>query len=89
MMNFDLSVMTVCRFLEEQRDTDIPTQYWAIPEKKTGGLRTYIFENPPEIFRFFTLPMEIPNKTRLHPEKLYKIVLATPLENFKALNQDP
>ena len=34
MMNFDLSVMTVCRFLEEQRDTDIPTQYWAIPEKK-------------------------------------------------------
>ena len=36
-MNFDLAVMTVLywdRFLEEQRDADIPTQYWAIPEKK-------------------------------------------------------
>ena len=72
MMNFDLAVMTVLywgRFLEEQRDADIPTQYWAIPEKqnKTGGLRAYVFENPPGIFRFFTLTMEIPDKTRLHP----------------------
>ena len=36
MMNFDLAVMTVLywgRFLEEQRDADMPTQYWAIPEK--------------------------------------------------------
>ena len=70
MMNFDMAVMTVLywgRFLEEQRDADIPTQYWAIPEKKTGGLRTYVFETPPGIFRFFTLPMEILDKTRLHP----------------------
>ena len=41
MMNFDLAVMTVLywgRFLEEQRDADIPTQYWASPEKnKQGG----------------------------------------------------
>ena len=69
-MNFDLVVMTALywgRFLEEQRDADIPTQYWAIPEKKQiGGLRTYIFENPSGIFRFFTLPMEIQNETRLH-----------------------
>ena len=40
-MNFDLAVMTVLywgRFLEEQRDADIHTQYWAIPEKnKQGG----------------------------------------------------
>ena len=27
---------------------------WAIPEKKTGRLRTYFFENPPGILRFFT-----------------------------------
>ena len=36
MMNFDLAAMTVLywgRFLEEQRDADIPTQYWASPEK--------------------------------------------------------
>ena len=43
MVNFDLAVMTVLywgRFLEEQRDADIPKQYqyWAIPEKnKQGG----------------------------------------------------
>ena len=41
MMNFDLAVMTALswgRFLEEQRDADIPTKYWAISEKnKQGG----------------------------------------------------
>ena len=51
MMNFDLAVMTVLywgRFLEEQRDADIPTQYWAIPEKKlTGGLGRYTFLKTP------------------------------------------
>ena len=26
------------------------------------------------IFRFFTLPVEIPDKIKLHPQKLYKIV---------------
>ena len=73
MMNFDLAVMAVqywdrFLFLEEQRDADIPTYHWAIPEKKKKrGLRAYIFENPPGIFWFFTLPMEIPDKTRLHP----------------------
>ena len=35
-------------------------------------------EPPPEIFRFFTLPLEIPDKTRPHPSKS-KIVLH-PLE---------
>ena len=71
MMNFDLAVMTVLywgRFLEEQRDADIPTQYWAIlPEENKQGGWEDIFENPPGIFRFLTLPMEIPDKTRLHP----------------------
>ena len=31
------------------------------------GLRTYLFENPPIIFRFFTLLLEIPDKTKLSP----------------------
>ena len=31
------------------------------------GLRTYLFENPPRIFRFFTLLLEIPDKTKLSP----------------------
>ena len=29
-------------------------------------LRTYFFEKTPGIFRFSTLPLEIPGKTRLH-----------------------
>ena len=45
----------------------------AIPEKsQTWGLRT-------SLFRFFTLPPEIPDKTRFHPKDFHKIVLA-PLE---------
>ena len=46
MMNFDLAVMTVLywgRFLEEQRDADIPTQYWAILEKKKRGVEDIRF----------------------------------------------
>ena len=33
---------------------------------QTGGLKTYFFEKHPGVFRFFTLPLQIPNKTRLH-----------------------
>ena len=29
----------------------------------------------PGVFRFFTLHLEIPDKTRLHPQKLHQIVL--------------
>ena len=47
--------------------------------KKTnrGGLRTYFFEPPSPlgIFSFFTLLLEIPGKTKLHPQKLHQIVL--------------
>ena len=40
---------------------------WAIPEKKGNRgveVRTHFFENPRGIFRFFTLPLEIPDKAR-------------------------
>ena len=48
------------------------TLEWAIPKKiKTGGLRIYFCENCPGIFHFFTLSLEIPDKT-----KLYSTVLA-------------
>ena len=40
-----------------------------------GGLKTYFFENPPWNFSFFTLPLEIPYKAKLHPWKFHKIVL--------------
>ena len=58
---------------------------WAIPEKiQTRVLRIYFFEPAPPcpspgIFHFFTLPIEIPDKTKLNPWIFYKIVL-DPLE---------
>ena len=44
-------------------------------KKLTGGLRTYFFEHPPRVFRFFNLPIEIPDKIKFHSWKLDKIVL--------------
>ena len=57
------------------------TIQWAIPEKiqTRGELRIYFFENYPGIFHFFTLPLEIPDKTKLSPWIFHKIVLE-PLE---------
>ena len=52
---------------------------WAIAEKiQTEGLR---IENSPEIFHFFTLPQEIPDKTKakLSPQIFHRIAL-DPLE---------
>ena len=40
-----------------------------------GGLRTYFFEKTSGIFRFVTLSLEIPDKTKLHPWKFHKTVL--------------
>ena len=40
------------------------------PRKKPNrgrGRGTYFFENPPGLFQFFTLPQEIPDKTKLNP----------------------
>ena len=44
-----------------------------------GGLRIYFFENPLDFFNFFTLPLEVPDKTKLNPWIFHKIVL-DPLE---------
>ena len=51
---------------------------WAITEKKTNTrLGTYLFDPPVplEILSFFTLPLGIPGTTKLHPQKLHKILL--------------
>ena len=49
---------------------------WAgLFQKKTGGLRAKFFEPPLEYFIFFTLLLEIPEKTKLHPWKFHKIKL--------------
>ena len=55
--------------------------HWTIPEKlQTGWVVDILFWNPPSgIFRFFTLPLEIPVKTSFHPWKFCKIV-CHPLE---------
>ena len=59
---------------------------WAIPEKKiTGGLRAYFFENPLEFLISLTLPLEIPDKTKLQLWKFHKILL-DPLEISTRLN---
>ena len=44
-------------------------------KSKQGGLRIYIFEKSPGIFIFFTLPLKIPDKTKLNPWIFHKIVL--------------
>ena len=43
--------------------------------KQGGGLRIYFFDKPPGIFHFFTLPLEIPDKTKLNPWIFHKIVI--------------
>ena len=42
-------------------------------------LKIHFFEKPPGIFYFFTLTLEIPEKTKLNPWIFHKIVL-DPLE---------
>ena len=62
-------------------------QHGLFQEKlKQGGLRIYFFENPPGIFHFFTLPQEIPDKTKLI--HLHKIVL-DPFWKFQGQKQTP
>ena len=36
-------------------------------KSKQGRLRTYLFEKTPGIFRFVTLPLEIPDKMNFDP----------------------
>ena len=38
-----------------------------LQKKKTRRVEDILFWKPPGIFRFFTLPLEIPDKKRLHP----------------------
>ena len=49
----------------------------AIPENfQTGrGVEDILFDKPPGIFHFFTLPLEIPDKTKLNPWIFHKIVI--------------
>ena len=59
---------------------------WAIPE--TGGSGHTFFKKTLEFFMFFTLPMEILDKTKFHPWKFHKILL-DPLENSTPKNKTP
>ena len=49
-------------------------------------LRHIFFGKNPEISRYVTLPLEIPDKTRLHSWNFSNIVLATSLENSRTKN---
>ena len=68
--------------------TEVLTYCNGLFQKKPRGLRIYFFENPHVIFEFFTLPLENLDKTRLHPEKLHKIVLH-PLEILRSKTKTP
>ena len=43
-------------------------------KKKTRGFRTYFFEKKPRFFFIFSVPLEIPDKTKLHSWKFGKIM---------------
>ena len=61
---------------------------WAIPEKnQTGGLKTYFLEKNPGNFRFFTLPLEIPDKAKL-PQEIPENCVKH-LESSKVKTQHP
>ena len=48
---------------------------WVIPEKKqTGGLRILFWKKPLEFLLFFSVPLEIPGKIKLHYWKFGKIM---------------
>ena len=47
-----------------------------IPEKiQTRGVEDILFWKPPEIFNYFTLPLKIPDKTKLNPWMFHNLVL--------------
>ena len=64
-------------------------------KKTVGGGRGAIelghafMKTPLEFSIFFTLPLEIPDKTKLHPWKFHKFLLATSIGNSKTKNQNP
>ena len=60
--------------------TQITNIKWAIAEKiQKGGIEDILFPKPPRNFSFFTLRLEIPDKTKFNPCIFHKIVLE-PLE---------
>ena len=57
-----------------------------------GEAEDITFENPPGIFNFFTLSLEIPDKTKLHYWKFHKIMLdpsEIPRPKTKTLGNSP
>ena len=57
-------------------------------KSKHGGLRIYFFKNSHGIFHFFTLPLKIPDKTKLNPWIFHKILL-DPLKISRPKSKTP
>ena len=56
-----------CCFIYDHFAVNTLHKHWAIPEKhQTWGSRTYFFKTPIRILKFFTLPLEIPDKIKFH-----------------------
>ena len=64
-----------CCFPKKEFSSPPPLLQWALPEKIQTGLRAYFLKKKPVIFRFVTLPLEIPDKAKFHTWKFHKIVL--------------
>ena len=60
----------------------------AVPEKKKQGGLGHNFLKPPGMFRFFTLLLEVSDKTMFQPYKFYKIMLH-PLEILRPQSKTP
>ena len=67
------------------------TLEWAIPEKnQTGrGLRIYFSENCPGIFHSFTLPLELPDKTKLSSPSHIPHSVSQIRQKFQGQKQKP
>ena len=57
-------------------------------QKKKQKVEDILFWKTPGVFYFVTLPLEIPDKTKLHPWKFHKTAL-DPLEIPRPNHQDP
>ena len=65
-------------------------QEWAFPEKcKLGGWGHTFLKKTLDFFGIFSVHLEIPDKTKLHPSKFGKLVYVTFVRNSKAKKPRP
>ena len=66
-----------------------PALGYSRKKKQEGWGHTFFWKTPGIFLSFLTLPLEISEKTKLHPWKFHKIMLDQSLGGFETKNQDP